>query len=553
LKYCYLTLISSLILFSCSQNKPRKEKETINPYYDQAFDFREKKIPDSAFRYFNKAKELFSQQNDSLGIAKCLVNMTMISIDRGDYFGGQEFSLEALHYFNVNEKKQFAYLESNLHELALASFYLKNYDQAIKYYSLSLKYAQDSASTLTTKNNIANAYKNKKEYAKSFEIFQQVLQQKIISPEIYAMTLTNLASAKWEQNEKYNAVPELLEALRIRKKENDTWGQNSSYSHLADYYLKSHPDSALFYATQMYHIAQKIKSPDNQIEALQKLIKLSPANETKYFFNVYEKINDSLQTARSAAKNQFALIRYDTEKSKADNLVLQKDNEGKKYQIIILIIGILLLTIAGTLWYKKRKQRLELEAQNSIRENKLKTSQKVHDVVANGLYRIMNKLDNQESLKDNPIVNEIEELYEQSRDLSYEKPKSKNQPFNEKISELLKSFASENTRVILVGNSAPLWEKVPGQTRDEIEHILQELMVNMGKHSRASDVVIKFEQVQQKINIQYTDNGIGIAGKVQPNNGLTNTGTRIDAIGGTITFDTKVEKGLKIQISFPVS
>jgi hypothetical protein len=49
--------------------------------------------------------------------------------------------------------------------------------------------------------------------------------------------------------------------------------------------------------------------------------------------------------------------------------------------------------------------------------------------VANGLYRIMSKLDNQETLKDNPIVNEIEELYEQSRDLSYERPKSKNHDF----------------------------------------------------------------------------------------------------------------------------
>ncbi|MFC1222762.1 tetratricopeptide repeat protein [Pedobacter sp. BG31] len=553
MKYYYFTLISLSFLFSCSQNRPRKEGETINIYYDKAFDFRETKSFDSAFRYFSKAKDLFSQQKDSLGIAKCLTNMALISIDKGDYFGGQEFSLEALNYFNVNEKKQFVYLESNLHELALASFHLKNYDQAIKYYNLSLKYAPDSISTLTTRNNIANAYKNKKEYAKALAIYQYVLRQKIISPKIYAMTLTNLASAKWEQNEKYNAVPELLKALQIRKRENDTWGQNSSYSHLADYYFKNRPDSAHFYATQMYHIAQKIKSPDNQIEALQKLIKLSPDEKTKYFYRVYEKLNDSIQTARSTAKNQFALIRYETEKSKADNLVLQKDNEGKRYQIIILIIGIFLLIIVGILWYKKRKQRLALEAENTIRENKLKTSQKVHDVVANGLYKIMSKLDNQETLKNNPVINEIEELYEQSRDLSYEKPRSKNHHFHEKISDLLKSFASENTRVILVGNSIQLWEKVSEQAKEEIQHILQELMVNMSKHSQASDVVIRFEQAQQKINISYTDNGIGISGGVQPNNGLTNTGTRIEAIGGTITFDTKVEKGLKIQISFSVS
>lgn len=553
MKPYYFTFLLLLFLFSCSQNKAKEEKVVINPYYDQAFEFLEKKIPDSAFRYFNKAKDLFSQQADSLGIAKCLINMAMISIDKGDYFGGQEISLEALTYFNVNKKKQFVYLESNYHELALASSLLKDYKQAIIFYNQSLKYAQDSLRVLTTKNNLANAYSNQKEYSKSQAIYQQILQKKIISPRNYAMTLTNMASSKWEQDEKYNAAPELLRALQIRKKENDKWGLNSSYANLADFYVKSNLDSALFYAIKMYHAAQEIESPDDQLSALQLLIKLSPAKETKHFFGAYEKLNDSLQNARSAAKNQFALIRYETEKSKADNLVLQKDNDGKRYQIIILIIGILLLIIAGTLWYKKRKQRLELEAQNAIRENKLKTSQKVHDVVANGLYRIMSKLDNQETLKDNPIINEIEELYEQSRDLSYEKPRLQTQSFHEKISGLLKTFASDDTKVIIIGNSASLWEKVSEQAKDEIEHILQELMVNMGKHSQASDVVIRFEQAQQKINIYYTDNGIGILGELQPNNGLTNTGTRIDVIGGTITFDTKVEKGLKIQISFPVS
>jgi len=553
LKPYYFKSLLLLFLFSCSQNKAKEEKTVINPYYDQAFEFLEKKIPDSAFRYFNKAKDLFSQQKDSLGIAKCLINMAMISIDKGDYFGGQEISLEALAYFNLNEKKQFVYLESNYHELALASSLLKDYKQAIIFYNQSLKYAQDSLRVLTTKNNLANAYSNQKEYSKSQAIYDQILQKKIISPRNYAMTLTNMASSKWEQDEKYNAAPELLRALQIRKKENDRWGLNSSYANLADFYVKSDLDSALFYAIKMYHTAQEIESPDDQLSALQILIKLSPAKETKYFFSVYEKLNDSLQTARSAAKNQFALIRYETEKSKADNLVLQKDNDGKRYQIIILAFGIVLISVTGTVLYKKRKQRIELQAQNTIRENKLKTSQKVHDVVANGLYKIMSKLDNQETLKNNPVINEIEELYEQSRDLSYEKPRPKNHHFHEKIFDLLKSFASENTRVILVGNSIQLWEKVSEQAKEEIQHILQELMVNMSKHSQASDVVIRFEQAQQKINISYTDNGIGIRGGVQPNNGLTNTGTRIEAIGGTITFDTKVEKGLKIQISFPVS
>jgi len=551
-----LKLLSSLILFlflfSCSKKESLK-KQFHNPYYNLAKKYRDNGKPDSAFRIFNQAKEFGIDNKDSLSVASSLINMAILLTNAGDYFGGQETSLEANKYLNEIDTNHHYYLGSNYNNLGIATYNLKDYNNSLRLYDSAIKFSDDSLDTHLYLNNKAKVFQEIKDYKSALKIYDQILRKTSKNEQEYARVLTNIANTKWLENPRYNPVPEFLKSLQIRKEENDLWGQNSSYAHLSDYYILKQPDTALFYAKNMYKIAQTIKSADDQLEALQKLIKLSPPKETKYFFNVYEKLSDSVQTARSAAKNQFALIRYDTEKSKADNLVLQKDNEGKRYQIIILSIGILLLTIAGTLWYKKRKQRLELEAQNTIRENKLKTSQKVHDVVANGLYRIMNKLDNQESLKDNPIVNEIEELYEQSRDLSYEKPESKNQSFNEKISELLKSFASENTRVILVGNSAPLWEKVPGQTRDEIEHILQELMVNMGKHSRASDVVIKFKQVQQKINIQYTDNGIGIAGKVQPNNGLTNTGTRIDAIGGTITFATKVEKGLKIQISFPVS
>lgn len=509
-------------------------------------------MPDSAFAHFNDAKSSYLESKDSVSAGKSLIYMAIISIENGDYFGGQEIALQALNCFNPSDKKHYKYLCSNYHELGVASSFLKNYKKAIYFYKKSIAYADSSNNLSLIENSLALTYRDLNNYHQSLKLFRNILSKKLDKND-YSRTLSNYAYTMWKHDPKYNARTALLKALSIRKSAKNLWGQNASYAHLSAYYEMKYPDTALIYAMKMYEVAKTIESSDDQLQALQKLIRLSPDKKVKSYYTIYQKLDDSLQNARRAAKNQFALIRYETEKNKADNLVLQKDNDGKRYQIIILIIGILLLIIVGTLWYKKRKQRLELEAQNTIRDNKLKTSQKVHDVVANGLYRIMSKLDNQETLKDNPIVNEIEELYEQSRDLSYEKPKSKDQNFHEKIFNLLKSFASENTRVILVGNSAPLWEKVSDQAKDEIAHILQELMVNMGKHSQASDVVIKFEQVQQKINIYYTDNGIGIAGKPQPKNGLTNTGNRIDAIGGTITFDTKVEKGLKIQISFPVS
>ena len=84
-------------------------------------------------------------------------------------------------------------------------------------------------------------------------------------------------------------------------------------------------------------------------------------------------------------------------------------------------------------------------------------------------------------------------------------------------------------------------------------HILQELMVNMKKHSHASNVAVRFEEKNNHIYIHYTDDGIGMSEGTQHNNGLRNTGNRIASINGAIIFDLKVEKGLKIQVSFPFS
>ena len=57
---------------------------------------------------------------------------------------------------------------------------------------------------------------------------------------------------------------------------------------------------------------------------------------------------------------------------------------------------------------------------------------------------------------------------------------------------------------------------------------------------------IKVRKNNTKINISYTDNGIGCTLKKQ--NGLSNTENRIHAIHGTITFETSINNGFKATI-----
>lgn len=64
----------------------------------------------------------------------------------------------------------------------------------------------------------------------------------------------------------------------------------------------------------------------------------------------------------------------------------------------------------------------------------------------------------------------------------------------------------------------------------------------MKKHSEASLVVFAFESKNQQLAVRYKDNGIGRSA-LKLKNGLENMDSRIKAIGGSIKFDTEVNKG----------
>jgi signal transduction histidine kinase len=554
--FCYLFLV---LLSACSKKKHQQVPHGSNPLYDKAHVFNDSGVLDSAFFYFNQAKDIFSQNRDSLGVGKCLLNMAMISNVKGDDFGAQELSLNAIAFFSPYKVDQHIYIQSNYNNLGMTSYDLGDFSRAIEFYNMAGKYTPDSANVLIIKNNIANSYRRGGDLQKSISIYSHILSQKLSERE-FSRTLSNFAYTKWLQNPGYNAAPELIRALRIRQEESDLQGQISSYTFLTDYYSLQNPKRALSYANSLYTIAKKISHPNDRLEALQRLIKLSPEEQSKKYFIVHQDLADSLQTARNAAKNQFALIRYESEKSKSDNWRLQKENREKTYQVnqqkIVTYFIVSLMIIGGSFAFyfqRKRKERLMLSAQNKIKEARLKTSKKVHDVVANGLYKVMTEIENQSGIGKEEILDRLDLMYQKSRDISYEVEEQPSETYVHKLNTLLMSFESERIQVAVKGNSEDLWMNANGQVQNEVEHILQELLVNMDKHSQATRVTFIFRQRDGRIYITYQDNGIGISEETRFNNGLNNTGNRIKNINGEITFDSKLRKGLQIEMSFPVS
>lgn len=545
-KSIFLLLV--LIIVSCKKNNVN---EGINVNFKKATIYRDSKSSDSAFYYFNLAKNDYLTIHDSIGAARSLANMAIIQTEKGDFFGGIEASLESNKAIKPEHSDSLSkkIMAANYNNMAIASNYLKNYENAFNYYLQALKYInqKDTISKYIYYNNIGDVLITLGQYKNAQNYLNEAIKTK--DTLTYARALNNLAKAKYIGNKDYNPLPELLKALEIRRISNDKKGQNSSFETLSSYYLDKDPNTSLLFAKKMLTVAEEDNSPDDQILALERIITLEPINYLKNFQKL-KYINDSLQTARNQAKNQFAIIRFDVEKLKMENTKKEIDLLRRNIGIATLSLSL----IGGMFWYRRRKKRLQQEKEIEIKNTQLKMSKKVHDVVANGIYQVMTKIENQENFDKNKALDELEFVYEKSRDISYEKADTiDNVEFAEKIFHLIDSFKSDYIKPFLTGNSQYIWIGVNETTQNEVFQVIRELLVNMKKHSQASLVVFKFEKNNNLIHIQYKDNGIGIPGEIIHGNGLSNTVSRIEKIKGTIIFDNTTEKGLKVNISFPTS
>lgn len=541
------------VLQSCRQKAPSPQKDEWATYRLGYQFFSTNR--DSAFFYFNK---VVTNVRDSNQVAMAFHNMAILQSDAGDYFGSQESLIQALQYIHKQDGKQFGTLAAHYNELAANSLYLKNYQDAIEFSQKALSYTQERNFRSTILNNQAAGFRGLKQYSKAITIYQSLLQADQNQNSAYARLLTNLVSTRWLLNPSYPAAGPLLQALQIREREKDLWGQSSSYSHLSDYYRRSAPDSAFVYASRMYTAASKLRNPDEELQALSRLTDLAPATELRKYATRYQELSDSVQTARNAAKNQFALIRYQSQEQKADNLRLQRDNAEKSNQLnkqrfLSAIIFIVLVAggVTSWLWFKRRQERMKLEREKAVQEKEYQILKSVHDVVANGLYRLMKRVQNREQLPEAELITHLDQLYERSRTLSYGQAVHVNQ-FHEEVALLVSSFADEDTRIFIAGNESELWANSNNLLQNVVLDTLLELMVNMDKHSQASQVAVKFERQEQQLIMTYHDNGVGLPTDVQFGNGLTSTGNRIHQSGGQLIFDQRNTGGLQVNIILPL-
>jgi tetratricopeptide (TPR) repeat protein len=541
-------LLTSLLTFS-SFCLPAQQKTTYTNFNRGEYFFYYQKW-DSAYLMF---EQYLGETNNPLAKAKSYSYMGEIQQIMGDIYGAQETLMKGIRILDAAKEQHREALAIMYNILGNISLELKRYDEAISMFDKGfalLPVKSDYGVEMV--NSKAIALQRKGDYDRAVRIYDSLLQLQPTNQLLAARIMHNRARTKWLQNHAYNPTPYFHRSLKIRLDSSFLPGLNASYAHLADYYEKPNPDSAIWYATKMYTTAKQNQSADDVLEAIDKLIRFNKsAPEKEQWYAAFKRLNDSVQLSRDTTRNRFALIRYEVQKNKADNLSLQQHITKQR----LLIFGVSILSIgllAGLwFWFRYRRRKLKQEAEITIRDARLNTSQKVHDVVANGLYGIMNLLEHSEEIERGPLLTKVEDLYEKSRDISHEEVGfADDLDYDKQIHRLLNEFTNDQTSVFVVGNQPVFWNKVSGVQKNQLLLILREIMTNMKKHSGAGNVVIKFKEEKNTGTISYNDDGKGFPSNIQYGNGLNNTVNRIKSLNGDIIFGKSDKGGASIAISF---
>lgn len=544
----YLFFLSFIGSYGQTENDPIQKTDSLRYYAAIANNPTSGSSLTKAYVYFNALKDKSITAKDTLSTISHLRRIAIIQYQLGDYYGSETSVISALNYLENSEQNDSVY-EPKVglyNELGQIHTNLLNYETALKYFNSGLEIAKSKDNINIIQNNIALVYLEKEAYKLAERDFLIVYENSLTEDNLIqtSRALNNLAFVQ-SKLAKPGALEKLQEALEIRIKTNDLSGIYSSYNNLSTYYKdKSTIDSATVYANKAYEVAKSINSASYIEDALSHILSLSTDSKVVE----YKILKDSITTAKQVAENKYALIKFNYLKQEKIANVFRFQQEQEKQKKVIYQLSTLFVVLASILIMFLLKARYKKQRLLSVYKTETRISKKVHDEVANDVYHLMTKLQSDTSSNDEFIVDELEDIYNKTRDISKENNVlNVMENYSELIQELLMGYSSGEVNVITKNLSQIDWSTLPEITKITLYRVLQELLTNMRKHSKANIVVVGFNQIKNKTHIKYTDNGVGC--ELSLKGGLQNTENRMESINGSINFETAINKGFKAVIT----
>ena len=510
---------------------------------------------DSAIYWYRQSEAIFRKIDFKPGLANVLNNMGLIYNDQNDYDHSIPIHKEA---FEIRKQLADTFgMGASLHNISMSYWDKNQYDSSIFYGLKAIPYrlhVKDLNGLSKTYNNLALAYGSLNKYAESIKYFQL-------------------------------AVP-------LKKQVEDKYGLASCYNNLGATYIEmQQSDSAFKYCELGYEIALKEKYLRVVWDLAGNLSKLYAQKGD--FKNAYAlkdtafKYRSHQYEAETNERMQKLQVEFDVERKEAQLQTLSAekkladlDIERRNLQLLLVIGATLLLAIIALLGFIAFKRKKKLELERALREEKLQSSRAVIEATEEERNRIAKDLHD-------GIGQQLAALK-----LGWEHNMGQwkaNHAFNpeekEKYSKLLDATGADirsishrmMPRALQEKGLVPAIEEMleltlsPAQVQFSFEHynitqrfekrlevslyrILQELVKNIIRHSKASQVTVQLMMVKKQLILIVEDNGVGFdsTNNTSDGMGLLSLRGRVDTVHGNINFEPSPVSGVLVTVRIPV-
>ena len=555
----------------------KKNKDSIaleKHYHYKALYFKKKFKTDSSFYYYHISKNISIALKDSLGVARKLLSMGIMQRLESDFLGSEISLIEGLQFIEpLNEVRFTAYLFNSL-GLALLKlgkekearvYFQKYFDR----YKLKSDGTVSDSSWLNFHLNVGLSFSQEGNNKKAITYFKKGLtfdSLEIKFPTTYQKLQDNLAISYFRTGYKEKAFECFKIALKSKEKHNFLYEQSVSHTLLAiHYFIEKNNKKGFFHSKKGLKLAKKTKNNERILENLKILAKFTKGEKGKQYLQEYIKLSDSLNYKERNIKNQFAKIRYETEKKDKENAGLKEENtqkqlllEREKQQKTIgwFIAGISILVIGfGVSIASSRRKKILFNAKMQQIEAREKERQQIakslHDEVAGDIRMLHLKLaktNQTEEAKSLDVIKEnVRNLSHQLSSESFDKVSFKDQIIN-----LISDFFEIDFRIKAEKIDTVDWQNINNAIKRTLFLTIRESIQNAKKHAAAKNVVLSFSETKNAVFLTISDNGKGFNVDAKKTGiGLKNMKERIEEINGVFSIKSELEKGTNIDIEIP--
>ena len=540
---------------------------------------------DKSLDYGEKALAIFQKLNDSLEMANSYNNIGIVFDQKGQNEKALLQLFEALKYYEALDDK--SGIAQSANNIGIVYKKEKNYPKVIEYYKRSLAiYAEinHGFGIAATEVNIGSVYLDMKDYQATIEYSEKALKgfEALDIQQYIPYALENLGLAHKHLNHLELAENFHERALKLYKKYDNKKETAFTLNSLADIFLKINKlQKAENFAKQSLQRATEIEAQEEVRNAHQTLSNIYEAKGD--FPNAYKhhktftKIKNTLFEIEKTERIAELNTRYETEKKEKENIQLKSENEiqalsiGKKQsQLIGLGLGALLLFLVGGLLFNRRrlKQQAELAEQElafqeqatqitieTQEKERKRISKDLHDGIGqqlSGLKMAWSQLTSKikttsetDAATLQKLTNVLDEAADDVRNISHQMMPRALQEFGlvSAVDDMLeKSFSTSNIKYEF--EYFGIKNRFPENIEIGLYRIAQELVNNILKHSKATEVGVQLFQNKKNLVLVVEDNGRGFdVGKNKSGHGMTNINYRSKAIGGILNVESTVGTG----------